>query len=199
MSFKVRVVPEDPTNNGYILKPLVKRLLSRCGKPNAWVDVLDDPRVRGYEHAKTLLRTQLLEDYRFMDLLLFLPDADGKDRSAEFRGLEDEADRQGVRLLCCAAEQEVEVWLLAGYRDRLGTRWQAIRSDASVKENVFLPFLAVYGNPKAPGGGRDVLMNQALNGYGALLQLCPELAELERRIREALRGSLEVSPAGAQA
>jgi hypothetical protein len=185
LSFKVLVVPEDPTNNGYILKPLIGKILSRCGKPNARVDVLDDPRVSGYEHAKALLRTQLLEDYRFMDLLLFLPDADGKDRSAEFRSLEEEADRQGARLLCCAAKEEVEVWLLAGHRERLRQQsWQTIRSDTSVKENVFQPFLQEYGNPKAPGEGRDVLMGQTLNGYGALLQLCPELAELERRIRE---------------
>jgi hypothetical protein len=186
LSFKVLVVPEDPTNNGYILKPLVSKILSRCGKPNARIDVLDDPRVSGYEHAKTLLRTQLLEDYGFMDLILFLPDADGKDRAAEFRSLEEEAGRQGVRLLCCAAKQEVEVWLLAGYRDRLDVRWQELRLDRSVKENVFQPFLRAHGNPKAPGGGRDVLMTQTLNGYGALLQLCPELAELERRVREIL-------------
>lgn len=187
MSFKVLVVPEDSTNNGYILRPLVKKILSRCGKPNAWVDVLDDPRVRGYEHAKILLRTQLFEDYRFVNLMLFLPDADGKDRGAEFRALEDEANRQGVRLLCCAAEQEVEVWLLAGHLNRLPSQsWPATRSNTSVKENVFQPFLAAYGNPKAPGGGRDVLMGQTLNGYGALLQLCPELADLERRIREIL-------------
>lgn len=186
MSFRVLVIPEDHTNNGYILKPLVKKILSRCGKPNALVDVLDDPRVEGYEHAKSLLRTQLLEDYQFMDLMLFLPDADGKDRSAEFRSLEEEAGRQGVHLLCCAAEQEVEVWLLAGYRDRLEVRWQEIRRDRSVKENVFVPFLRAHGNPKAPGGGRDVLMGQTLNGYGALLKRCPELAELERRIREIL-------------
>jgi hypothetical protein len=186
LSFKVLIVPEDPTNNGYILKPLVKKILSRCGKSNALVDVLDDPRVSGYEHAKTLLRAQLLEDYRFVNLILFLPDADGKDRSEEFRNLEEQADRQGVCLLCCAAEQEVEVWLLAGYRDRLDLRWQEIRRDRSVKENIFQPFLKAHGNPKAPGGGRDVLMGQTLNGYGALLQLCPELAELERRIREIL-------------
>ena len=120
-----------------------------------------------------------------MNLFLFLPDADGKDRSAELRALEADANRQGVRLLCCAAEQEVEVWLLAGHQNRLPSQsWSAIRSDTSVKENVFHPFLAAHGNPKAPGGGRDVLMGQTLNGYGALLRLCPELAELERRIRD---------------
>jgi hypothetical protein len=186
LSFEVLVIPEDPANNGYILKPLVSRILAQCGKASAKVTVLTNPRAKGYEHAKALLRNQLFERYRHKDLLLFLPDADGKDRSAEFRSLEEAASHQSVRLLCCAAEPEVEIWLLAGYRDRLGTRWQEIRNDTSVKENVFHPFLAANGNPKAPGGGRDVLMVQALNGYSALLQLCPELADLERRIREIL-------------
>ncbi len=184
MSFDVLVVPEDPANNGYILRPLVSRILAACGKTNAKVTVLSNPRAKGYQHAKALLRSQVFARYRHMSLLLFLPDADGKDRSAEFRALEQEADPQGIRLLCCAAREEVEVWLLAGHRERLGQPWQAVRSDTSVKENVFQPFLQVHGNPKAPGGGRDMLMGQTLNGYGALLQLCPELAELERRIRE---------------
>jgi len=186
LSFNVLVVPEDPANNGYILKPLVSRILAECGKANAKVTVLTNPRAKGYEHAKALLRSQLFERYRHMNLLLFLPDADGKDRSAELRSLEEEAGRQGVTLLCCAAQQEVEVWPLAGYRDRLEQRWQDVRREVSVKERIFEPFLAIHGNPKAPGGGRDVLMGQTLNGYGALLQLCPELAELERRVRQVL-------------
>lgn len=186
MSFDVLVVPEDPANNGYILKPLVSRILAACGKTNAKVTVLSNPRAKGYQHAKALLRSQILARYRHMNLLLFLPDADGKDRVAEFQALEQEASVQDIRLLCCAAKEEVEVWLLVGHRERLSQSWQTIRNDTSVKENVFQPFLQAHGNPKAPGGGRDVLMGQTLNGYGALLQLCPELAELERRIREIL-------------
>lgn len=188
MSFDVLVVPEDPANNGYILKPLVSRMLAECGKPNAVVNVLSNPRAQGYEHAKRLLQTRIFEAYRHMNLLLFLPDADGRDRTDEFGNLEGEASRRGVRLLCCAAVQEVETWLLAGHRERLvDLRWQEVRDDVSVKENVFQPFLARYGNLKAAGGGRDLLMREALSGYGSLLQLCPELADLERRIREILR------------
>ena len=186
MSFRVLIVSEDPVDDTHILEPLVSRMLAQCGKPNAIVTVLPNPRTRGYEHAKRVLRTHVFESYQHKDLLLFLPDADGKDRSGEFRALEEEALRRSVRLLCCAAVQEVETWLLAGHRDRLDVRWQAVRDDVSVKENVFHPFLAVHGNLKAAGQGRDVLMRATLNGYGSLLQLCPELAELERRIRETL-------------
>jgi hypothetical protein len=185
LSFDVLVVPEDPTYNGYILKPLVSRMLAECGRANARVMVLSNPRARGYEDAKRLLRDRLFDRYRHMNLLLFLPDADGKDRSAEFKALEEEASGREARLLCCAARQEVEVWLLAGHRNRLTERrWQQVRSDTAAKENIFEPFLAAYGNPKAPGGGRDFLMAETLAGYEALLRLCPELAELERRIRE---------------
>ena len=78
MSFDVLVIPEDPENNGYILRPLVSRILAECGKTNAKVTVLTNPRTKGYEHAKALLLNQLFERYRHMNLFLFLPDADGK-------------------------------------------------------------------------------------------------------------------------
>jgi hypothetical protein len=84
MSFKVLIIPEDPTNNGYILKPLIKRMMKECGKQNAQVDVLGNPRVQGYNHAKTLMSENIFERYAHKDLLLFIPDADGKDRSREF-------------------------------------------------------------------------------------------------------------------
>ena len=186
LSFDVLVVSEDPVNNGYILGSLVRRILSSCGKPKAYVEVLRNPRTQGYEHAKELLRTRRFVRYRHMNLFLFLPDADGKDRSAEFLTLEREAEEQGIRLVCCAAVQEVETWLLAGHRDRLERPWQEIRADRSVKENVFERFLMDHGNPKAPGGGREELMKETLSRYDALLRLCPELADLEQRIREML-------------
>jgi hypothetical protein len=47
MSFKVLIIPEYPTNNGYILKPLIKRMMKECGKPNAQVDVLLIPESKG--------------------------------------------------------------------------------------------------------------------------------------------------------
>lgn len=187
MSFDVLVVPEDPANNGYILKPLVVRMLEACGKINPRVDVLSDPRPRGYQHAKSLVREPaFLARYRHMNLILFLADADGRgeDRRAEFLLLEGEAASRGVRLLCCAAEQEVEVWLLAGHRSRLDQPWKYIRQEVSVKELVFAPFLKTWGRPQRPGGGRDLLMKETLGNYRSLLQLCPELAELERRLRE---------------
>jgi hypothetical protein len=39
---------------------------------------------------------------------------------------------------------------------------------------------------RRPGGGRDMLMKETLANYQGLLERCPELAELEKRICEAL-------------
>lgn len=189
MSYRVLVVPEDPTYNGYILKPLVGRMLRECGKPNAEIKVLDNPRPKGYEHAKSLLLEQVLDRYRHFDLLLFLPDADGKNRDEEFERLEDHARAKGVRLLCCAALQEVETWLLAGHLDKLATNWQDIRANVSVKENIFLTFLTEHGDPRRAGGGRDLLMNETLQNYNGMLQRCPELQTLQERIKTTLAES----------
>ena len=68
MSFNVLVIPEDPTLNGHILKPLAERLLKDAGKPKAKVKVLDKPRVRGYDQAVKAVRYIVAERYGFVDL-----------------------------------------------------------------------------------------------------------------------------------
>ena len=186
MCFKVLIIPEDPTNNGYILKPLIKRIMKECGKQSAQVDVLGNPRFQGYNHAKTLMSESIFERYAHKDLLLFIPDADGKDRSREFALLEKEAIVKGAKLLCCAACQEVEAWLLAGNLDKLEKRWSEIRADPSVKENFFADFLSSYGNPKAAGGGREGLMLETLENYRGLLDRSPELKDLQTRLQNLL-------------
>lgn len=187
MSYSVLVIPEDPIHNGYILKPLVSRMLEECGKPNAKTKVLDEPKAQGYEHVKSLLIGQVLERYSHYDLLLFLPDADGKNREAEFERLENQTQEMGVKLFCCAAVQEIEVWLLAGHLNELSINLQNLRADVSVKENFFKPFLSQYGDHRRAGGGRDLLMKETLQNYSGLLQRCPELALLQQRIQKHLQ------------
>jgi hypothetical protein len=187
LSFRVLVIPEDPTYNGYILKPLVQRILAECGKPNAKVMVLTNPKADGYEHAKALL-DEVFQRYKNQDLMLFLPDADGNDRSNEFTHLRGKALQCGVTLICCAAEQEVEVWLLAGHVDKLDRSWRAVRDDASVKENVFMPFLREHGDARRAGGGRDLLIQQTLTNYNGLLERCPELRHLQESICLHIQG-----------
>ncbi len=189
MSFDVLVVPEDPTYNGYILKPLVERMMLECGKPNSKVKVLEAPRARGYEHAKALIVNEVIDGWAHFNLLLFLPDADGRDKRAEFEYLERTAMDRGVLLFCCAAVQEVEAWLLAGHIDKLQASWSDIRSNTSVKEQVFQPFLEVYGDSKRAGGGRDLLMRETLANYAGLIGRCPELRELQDRISQSMTES----------
>lgn len=189
MSFKVLVVPEDPTHNGYILRPLIDRILSECGKPNARIDVLSSPRAKGYDHAKSLIEAEILEAYAHMNLILFLPDADGKDKSGALRALEARAATAGVKLICECAVQEIEVWLLAGHTDKLDRPWQEIRSDTHVKEDVFQPFLERYGDSRRPGGGRDLLMREALNNYSGIITRCPEIKALQDRVCAAVSAS----------
>jgi hypothetical protein len=130
----------------------------------------------------------IVERYAHFDLLLFLVDADGHDRTPVFGRLEASAAAQGVRLICCAAVQEIEAWLLAGHVDKLNRPWSEVRMETSVKENVFLPFLREFGDPRRASGGRDTLMKETLANYQGLLDRCPELADLRNRICESLSG-----------
>ncbi len=186
MSFRVLVIPEDPTYNGYILKPLVERMLSELGKPNARVVILTNPKLNGYPHAVSAIRGDLVDRYRHFDLWLFLPDAD---RASGLDNLEEEMAQRGVHLFCCAAQPEVEAWLLAGYRDQLGMSWADAREHRRLKEEVLEPFLAQSGDARSPGGGRERLIRQTLSNYRGLLSVCPELADLESRLRGFLTQS----------
>lgn len=186
MSFRVLVIPEDPTYNGYILKPLVERLLEEVGKPQAKVQLLTNPKVGGFEEAKAAIRGRLVAAYRHFDLWLFLPDAD---RASGLTELEKEAAGNGVRLLCCAAHPEVEAWLLAGHRDKLNLPWSDVIQHPHLKEEVFEPFLAQYGDARRAGGGRDLLMVGTLSNYRGLLTVCDELGSLEERLKGALQRS----------
>jgi hypothetical protein len=180
VSLRVLVIPEDPTYNGYILQPLIERMLRELDKPNARVTILTNPKLNGYAHAISAIRGDLADRYGHLDLWLFLPDAD---RASGLAALEEEMAHRGVSLICCAAEPEVEAWLLAGYRDELGIPWPDIREHPRLKEEVFEPFLARFGDARSPGHGRKTLMQRTLSNYRGLLAVCPELSELETRLR----------------
>jgi len=180
MSFRVLVIPEDPTYNGYILKPLVERMLGELGKPQAQVMVLTNPKLGGYEHARRAIEDQLPERYGHFDLWLFLPDAD---RAGNLKPLEETLSKKGINLLCCPAIPEVEAWLLAGFRQHLKESWAVVRSHPRLKEEVFENFLRAHGDPRSVGGGREPLMRKTLSNYRGLLEVCPELKDLEGRIR----------------
>jgi hypothetical protein len=186
VSFRVLVIPEDPTYNGYILQPIVERMLTELGKPNAHVKILTDPKVNGYPDAVNAIRGDLIERYRYLfNLWLFLPDAD---RAGNLEPLESALGEQGVHLLCCAAVPEVEIWLLAGHRDKLPLPWADVRKHPHLKEDVFEPFLRRYGDAGA-SGGRKRLTLETLANYRGLVSVCEELGQLENRLRTFLARS----------
>lgn len=186
MSFRVLVIPEDPTYNGYILKPIVERMLAELGKPKADVVVLPDPRLTGYDQTVRAIRGDLIDRYRHFQLWLFVPDAD---RAKGLARLESEVAEQGVHLFCCAAVPEVEAWLLAGHRDKLPLPWGDVRQHRRLKEDIFEPFLAQFGDSRSPGGGRERLVCETLSNYRGLLSVCPELDDLHKRLQTFLSQS----------
>jgi hypothetical protein len=173
----VLVIPEDPTYNGYILEPLVTRLMADCGKGNANIKILTNPKVSGFEDARQKI-PNIAQRYSHFDLLLFMVDNDGQNRTPSL----DHIESTVPRLIGCAAVEEIEAWLLAGHIEKLGRSWSIVRSDTSVKENIFGPFLDKFGNMRRAGGGRDLLMQETLSNYSGLLERCPELATLRDKI-----------------
>ena len=160
MSYKVLVIPEDPTHNGYILKPLMQAILAEAGKPLAKVDVLTNPKLGGYDHALRAIKEELPERYGFWDLWIFMPDAD-RASPAAMADLEANLAAKNVALLCCPAQPEVEIYACAAYRKEIAVDWTSARVDPRMKEDVFQPLL---------------------KNLPLLLQLCPELQDLCDRI-----------------
>ena len=186
MSFKVLVIPEDPTHNGYILKPLVQAILADAGRPRAVVTVLTNPWLGGYDHARRAVAGELVDRYGHWDLWLFMPDAD-RASPAAMQALEAELEARNVCLLCCPAEPEAEIYACAAYRDALPGGWAQARQHPRFKEDLFDPLLAEHGDTRRAGGGRDRMVAESLKNYPLLLQLCPELRNLRDRIAALLQ------------
>lgn len=183
MSCKVLVIPEDPTFNGYLLKPLVERLLDEVGKPKAQVLVLRDPKTGGFEHAWDLIEKGELQRYGYYDLWLFLPDGD---KAKNLGLLEATVKGQKAPLIASYLAPEVEVTVIAGHPRADTKGWKAKKEHPKFKEAIFNPFLVAHGNPAAPGHGREKLMCEALQNYNRMKQLVPELEALEARVAAAL-------------
>ncbi len=187
MSLRVLVIPEDPTHNGYILKPLVEAVLADLGKHSARVQVLTSPRLNGYDQARMAIRNELLTSYGHLDLWLFMPDAD-RATPAAMLAMETEMQGSGVALYCCPAQPEVEIYACVAYRAEIAQDWAATRANPRMKEEVFAPLLAAHGDPRRAGGGRDQMVSESLRNLPLLYSLCPELKRLRDRVDTHLQG-----------
>ena len=181
MSTRVLVIPEDPTNNGYILKPMATALLAEAGRPTAKIKILTNPRLRGYDSALRAIRGDLNVRYGFMDLWLFFPDADRASLDA-MATLERDLGQKGVTLFCCPALPEIEIYACAGFPPAEPGGWAEWRSNPRLKETVFRDLLREHGDPKARGGGRPAMIERALSRRGRFFRRCLEVAALRDRI-----------------
>lgn len=180
MSFRALVIQEDPSQNGYILQPVLQAVLAAAGKPRASVELLRNPRTRGYDDALAAIRGSLVERWRWMDVWIFVPDADRATADAMQR-LEQDIEARGVRLLCCPAQPEVEVYACVAYRDELPD-WEEVRRHPRFKEELFAPLLEKHGDWRAAGGGRDRMTKRSIENMALLFRLCPELDRLRERL-----------------
>jgi len=185
VSTRVLVIPEDPTNNGYILKPVVEMVLAEAGRRSARVSVLTNPRLRGYDHAVRAIRNELALRYGHMDLWLFFPDADRAAPDA-MSDLEGSLKSKNITLLCCPAQPEVEIYACVAHRNAIGIPWHEARNHTTFKETVFEPLLNAHGDKRMPGGGRGPMTKQSLANRQTFYSLCPEVGRLRDRIRTAL-------------
>ena len=182
---KVLIIPEDPTLDQYILKPIVGRIFADLGK-SPRIEVLSKPRLRGVSQAlDSAILTNVVETFRMIDLFLVLVDRDGNPHRSGVAH-QRETEHQG-RLFVCLAVEEIEVWMLAIHRESLGFPWNEVRAEIHPKERFAQPFLTEKAPKLDPGAGRAWAMRELGARWTGILQCCSELEELQRRIEGWLK------------
>lgn len=183
---KVLLIPEDQTQDGFIALPIVEALLADLEIP-ARVSVLPEPRLRGAgDSLKAETVAQIIADNPMIDVFVLLADRDCDRQSHEAKASAREKEHPD-KLIACLALQELEVWLLALYKDQLGAPWGEVRDHCDPKERWAEPLLAQLGT-SGPGGGRKKAMRALSGKLRTLLSLCDELQHLQQRLG-ALRAS----------
>lgn len=179
---KVLVIPEDPTLDQYILKPIVEALFADLGR-KARIEVLKDPHLRGTSEAlDPEMVARIVEENPMEDLFLLMVDRDGDRLGNSRQALARELDHP-QRLIACLAVEEVEVWMLALHRGALQAPWPEIRAHHDPKEHYAEPFLRQQEWLMQVGHGRKRAMRELGAQWRSLLTVCPELEELRLRLR----------------
>jgi hypothetical protein len=190
---KVLVIPEDPTLDQHILRPVVERIFADL-RTKARIEVLTEPHLRGIGQAlDQQIIADIIADNRMINLFILAIDRDCDRFGNEAKALARVADHP-TRLIACLAHQEVEVWPMALHRDALGASWQEVREHCDPKERFWDPFVAKKGWIDQLGHGRKRAMRDLSGNWRGLLTVCPEIAELKDKIADWLRTRPE-SPA----
>ena len=179
------VVPEDPTIDQYVLKPIVEQLFADLGKTPR-VQVLSNPRLHGVSQAlDASILADIVETNRMIDVFLVLVDRDGDDKKRPLQAKE-RTRQHPDRLFVCLAIEEIEVWMLALHRDVLGVPWRDVRAERDPKERFAQPFLTAQAPKLSAGGGRAWAMRELGSKWKGVLDVCPELAELKQTLADWL-------------
>ena len=193
----VLIIAEDDRNDRFILQPIVKAMFRSLKRPRTRVDthVL---RNGGWEAVKEWRMIQrIIEGDPRTDLFMLCVDRDSHEpRRGILDGLEETARAvlSPPRLFLAEnAWQEVEVWALAGVDWRLKPRWtwEAIRNERDAKEHYFEPIAKSRDLLNSPGRGRRVLGAEAARNYTKVRQNCPEVQNLEDRIRQWIKATAQ--------
>lgn len=177
---KVLIIPEDPSLDKYILKPVVERIFEDLER-TARVDVLEEPHLKGVDQAlDATIIAEIVRDNPMEDLFLLIVDRDCN----RFKNVEKAAARvaeHSNKLIACLAVEEVEVWLLAVHRENLNAGWLEVRAECDPKERFAEPLLNMLGRD-SPGRGRKGAMRGLGAKWKGLLELCPEIKALKTSI-----------------
>lgn len=178
---RVLIVPEDPSLDQYVLKPIVERIFSDLGRA-VRVDVLTDPHITGASQAlDAQVLSGIVDDNQMIDLFLLMVDRDC-DRQTHEAKVAARQREHAPRLIGVLACQEVEVWALALHREKLGVPWREVREHCDPKEEYFDPFVEKFGWLDTVGKGRKRAMRELGQSWRGLLSVCPEIDGLKQAV-----------------
>ncbi len=196
---KALIIPEDPRNDEYTLRPLLKAMASRLdfpGRPKLKIEICTDPILGGISNIFRIERIRdIVEMYPLVDVFILCVDRDGVlHRRASLDYLVQSCGeflRPTQRMIAAQAWEEIEIWILAGMDD-LPPQWvwSAVRAEVSLKETYFNEYVRYRGLQTQPRQGRKFLAELAARNYGRIKQLCSEdFGALEADVRGQLLGS----------
>jgi hypothetical protein len=188
----VLVIAEDDRNDRYILLPIMRAMFRALHRAKARVEIYPLRNGRWDTVKQWNLVRRIIEVNRQADLFLLCVDRDGDANRRQVLDRLEEKARTLVSpprlFLAIHAFQEIEVWALAGidWRHKRDWSWKQIRSERDPKEHYFEPIARHRGLLDSVAQGRKILGEEAASNYSRVRQNCPELRELEVRIREWL-------------
>lgn len=188
----VILIPEDPTRDRHILKPVIQAVLKEVGVPGLTVEMAPGnlgsvDAATDWENLEPIMDRLVYKT----DLFLLCVDRDGKSSRRDTldyleQRARDKLDTEGfpdTAFFAIAAWQEVEVWALGGLRDHPSDwTWDDVRSDPDVKDTYFAEHARRRGVDERQFGGRKALAEESASNYRTLRQKCPELQQLEQRV-----------------